>query len=90
MASKGAHITWRTATSQVPVTFLGREGQTGRVSVAKLRPLMCADELAKAVAVRSQLRGDFHFEPRSNVHKKTRRRIPEIQRLAAALLLHLN
>ena len=85
-----APITWRTATSQVPVTFLGREGQTGRVSVAKLRPLMCADELAKAVAVRSQLRGDFHFEPRSNVHKKTRRRIPEIQRLAAALLLHLN
>jgi hypothetical protein len=83
-----APITWRTATSQVPVTFLGREGQTGRVSVAKLRPLMCADELAKAVAVRSQLRGDF--EPRSNVHKKTRRRIPEIQRLAAALLLHLN
>ena len=43
-----APITWRTATSQVPVTFLGREGQTGRVSVAKLRPLMCADELAKA------------------------------------------
>jgi len=40
------------------VTFLGREGQTGRVSVAKLRPLTSADEL-NAVAVRSQLRGDF-------------------------------
>lgn len=49
---------WRAATSQVPVTFLGRQGQTGSVSVARLRPLMCADEF-KAVAVSTQLQADF-------------------------------
>ena len=48
----------RAATSQVPVTFLGWDGQTGYVSVAKLRPLMCADEF-KAVAVSTQLQVEF-------------------------------
>ena len=40
------------------MTFLGWDGQTGYVSVAKLRPLMCTDEL-KAVAVSTQLQVDF-------------------------------
>ena len=48
-----APATWRTATAQVTVIFLGMQGQTGKASVTQIHPLQCTAELqAKTVSTK--------------------------------------